>query len=101
MSNIVDFIARLGQDSHLRYAASSDVERELQRAGIPSELQAALLAADPRRLEALLGVQSNVCCMVHAPDDEEEDEEEDDAEEEEDEELTLRHPAVRRVASAG
>jgi hypothetical protein len=101
MSNIVDFIERLGQDSHLRYAASVDVERELQRAEIPPQLQAALLAADPRRLEALLGVQSNVCCMVHAPDDEEEEEDEDDAEEEEDEELTLRHLVVRRAASAG
>ena len=111
MSNIVDFLERLGRDAQLRYAASAEVEEALLRAQIAPALRAALLAEDSRRLEALLGVKANVCCMVHVPDDDDDDDDDDDEDEEdddqddgdddqEDDEPTSRRSVFRRVAAA-
>jgi len=107
MSNIVDFLERLGRDAQLRYAASAEVEEALLRAQIAPALRAALLAEDSRRLEALLGVKANVCCMVHVPDDdddddedEEDDDQDDSDDDQEDDKPTSRRSVFRRVAAA-
>ena len=96
MSNVIDFLERFGQDAGLRHAAADAVAEALRNAGIEPALQTAILNADQRSLQALLGADTNVCCMVHAPDEEEEEEgdEEEEEEEEDDDEKSQRHAAV-------
>ena len=90
MSNVIDFLERFGANANLRYAADDAVEAALKLAGIDEAVRAAIVAKDQRALEALLGADTNVCCVVNKPDDEEEeedDEEEDDEDEDEDDEF--------------
>lgn len=74
MSNVIDFLQRLGQDADLRHAPRTALELALAEAGI-----------DPA-LEALLGgANTNVCVMSPGKKEEEEEEDEDDFEDDEDE----------------
>lgn len=76
MSNVIDFLERMGQDARLCRASQSEVEVALANAQIDPELQMAILAGDPLKLELLLG-QNNVCCAFFpGKDDEDEDTEE-------------------------
>ena len=85
MSNVIDFLERFGQDAGLRYASDADIEAALREAGIDPAVRTAIVNCDQRALELLLGADTNVCCVVNAPDQEEEEEEEEDEEEEEEE----------------
>jgi len=85
VSNVIDFLQRLGQDADLRHAPRTQLEQALAEAGIDPELRAALLGSDQSKLEELLGVNTNVCAMI-APGKKEEDEEEDDEDDFEDDE---------------
>jgi len=101
VSNVIDFLERFGYDADLRYAPGDELEAALQVAGIDPAVRAAIVNNDQRALEALLGADANVCCMINKPDDEEEDEEEEEEEEEGDEEEdSIESPRriVRRVA---
>ena len=84
MSNVIDFLEKFGGDAHLRYASDDAVEAALKLAGIDEAVRAAIVAKDQRALEALLGADTNVCCMVERPDDEEEEEDDEDEDEDED-----------------
>jgi hypothetical protein len=87
VSNVIEFLQRLGEDADLRHAPRTQLELALAEAGIDPALREALLAADQRKLESLLGADTNVCAMVApAKEEEDEDEDEDDLEDEEDEE---------------
>ena len=83
MSNVIDFLERFGQDADLRHATDEAVAEALRNAGIEPALQAAVLDKDQRALEALLGADTNVCCMIYKEDEEEETEEEEDDEDDE------------------
>jgi len=83
--NVIDFLERFGQDAGLRYASGDVVAEALQQAGIEPALQAAILAKDQRTLQALLGSDTNVCCLIHKDDEEEEEETDEDEEDDEDE----------------
>ena len=76
MSNVIDFLERLGGDSSLRHAPLARVERAMLDAQMSPQLRAAVASGDQRVLEKLLGATPNVCCTVHAPlrEDEEDDE---------------------------
>ena len=67
MSNVIDFLERFGGDANLRYASDDAVEAALKLAGIDEAVQAAIVAKDQSALEALLGVDTNVCCIVNKP----------------------------------
>jgi hypothetical protein len=84
VSNVIDFLERFGGDAQLRYAADDEVESALKLAGIDQAVRAAIVSKDQRALEALLGADTNVCCLVEKPEDEEEDEVEDDEDDEDD-----------------
>jgi hypothetical protein len=85
MTNVVDFLDRVGRDVELRYATAEEIERVLAQAQIGPAVRDALLG-DGAQLEALLGAQPNICCMVHQPEEQpEEEEEEDDTDDEEEE----------------
>jgi hypothetical protein len=91
VSNVIDFLRQMGEDADLRHAPRKEPEQALADAATDPALRKALLAADQRQLESLLGADTNVFCMVAAPkreEDEEEDEDdldEDDEDEDEDE----------------
>jgi hypothetical protein len=85
VSNIIDFLERLGGDAGLRHASDDAVEAALKLAGIDQAVRSAIVSKDQSALEALLGADTNVCCMINKPDDEEEEEEDDDEDEDEDE----------------
>lgn len=95
MSDVIEFLERFGQDADMRYAADDAIAEALSNAGIESQLQSAILSKDQRALEALLGADTNVCCMVHTPDDDEEEEDEDEEHEDDKEEVTSRHQMDR------
>ncbi len=82
MSNLIDFLERIGQDAELRYAGRDMLEEALRSAGIDPALRAAIIGKDQRALEALMGAQPNICCTIHKEDEEEEEEEEPEEEEE-------------------
>lgn len=86
MSNVIDFLERLGQDADLAGASGEMLEEALRESGIDPALRVALLGKDQRTLEALLGVQSNVCCLIWKEDEEPKEGEEEEEEEPEEEE---------------
>jgi hypothetical protein len=101
VSNVIDFLERFGQDADLRHAGDEAVAEALRNAGIEPALQAAVLDKDQRALQALLGADTNVCCMVFKEDEEEETEEEEgdeDDEHEPDEDKPKAEVSSRRLA---
>jgi hypothetical protein len=85
MTNVVDFLDRVGRDAELRYATAEEIERVLAQEQIGPAMRGALFD-DGAQLEALLGAQPNICCMVHQPDEEPEEEEEEEPTDDEKEE---------------
>ena len=75
MSDLIDFLERMGGDSQSRFASGPGLEEALTRAGIAPTVRSAVLAGDQLRLESLIGASHNVCNLVDLPDEEEEDEE--------------------------
>ena len=62
MTDVIDFLERMGQDAQLRHASQDEVELALTNAEIAPELQTAILAKDQAHLETLLG-QVPLCAM--------------------------------------
>jgi hypothetical protein len=98
VSNVIDFLERFGQDADMRYASEDAIAEALGNAGIEPRLQSAILSNDQGALKALLGADTNVCCMVHAPDDDEDDDEDEDEEHEDDKEKVTSGHRLDRVA---
>jgi hypothetical protein len=72
MSDLIDFLDRMGGDSQLRVATGSRLEEALTRAGIAPNVRSAVLAGDQLRLEPLIGATHNICNLVDLPHEEEE-----------------------------
>ena len=85
MSNIIEFLERMGRDAHLRYVTGLELEAALTRAGIEPNLQAAILDGDQHLLESLVGAGPHICCLVHPPEEEESEEKDDEDREDKDE----------------
>lgn len=64
MSNVIDFLEKMGQDAQLRHASKNEVKLALANAQIDRELQTAVLARDQPRLEALLRGGFNCCYLL-------------------------------------
>src|SRR5688572_11495668 len=99
MSNIIDFLERLGKDAHLRRASDVELEQALVGAHIDPEVRDAILSRDQRRLESLLGANPNVCCMIHSPLREEDDEEQEQRAPDDGDESEPQEQAIRLAAS--
>jgi hypothetical protein len=97
MSNVINFLERMGQDAQLRHASRNEMELALAGTQIDPELQAAILAGNQLQLEALLERGPLYCLMFPVKEDEEESEE---SPSREGEEITL-HGTFRTVASVG
>ena len=102
MLKVVALLEKFGQSSRLHALSGEQLIQELKSAGAPIEVQEAILQQRARQLEALIGANKNVCCLVHAPQDEEPQDEQPQPEERQ---ATLhtasaQHGAARRVANA-
>jgi hypothetical protein len=86
VSNVIEFLERFGRDAELRHASDEAVNEALKAAGIDPALRLAIVDKDQGALERLLGADTNVCCMINAPDEEEEDDEDDEEEDEDEDE---------------
>lgn len=64
MSNIIDFLERMGQDAKLRNASDAEIDKALAKAQIAPAVRAAIFNEDQQELEKLLGATTNVCCMI-------------------------------------
>jgi hypothetical protein len=54
MSNVIDFLERMGADAALRAAGADELTRELTASGVEGDLAAAILAGDEDTLRARL-----------------------------------------------
>lgn len=73
MSDVIDFLEKLGQDSALRHATGAQLEGVLADAGLSPPIRVALANRDTDALVALLS-SGNVCCLINAPLEEQEEE---------------------------
>ena len=76
MPDVIDFLERMGQDAALRHAPEAELERAMRDAQMSPRARAALMSGSRAAIEAIVGAQGNVCCVVHAPLPEREDESE-------------------------
>jgi hypothetical protein len=86
VSNLIDFLERLGQDAQLRSANDEQMDEALRNAGLEPSLREVIFGEDRQTLEVLLDADANVCCMVYKEDEEEEEEPEEEEEDDEDDE---------------
>lgn len=77
MSNVIEFLERMGADATLRYAPPAEVERAAEAARLERRARTAIATGDGRRLGELLGARAALCCIVAVPEDEEEKDGED------------------------
>jgi hypothetical protein len=97
MSDVIDFLEKMGQDAQLRHGSQSEVELALTSAEIAPELQAAILANDQAHLETLLGQAP--LCVAYMPSEEEQDDETEETPSREPGEAP-EHTGLRAVISA-
>jgi hypothetical protein len=97
MSNVIDFLERMGQNGQLRHASQNEVEFALSHAQLNPDLQAAILAKDQSQLQILLG-QGLLYCMLSPSEEDDEDAEEGPSRD--GDEISLRS-VFRVAASAG
>jgi hypothetical protein len=64
MSNVIEFLERMGQDARLRHASRNTVESALLSAKIDADVRTAILTDDHRQLESLLGANPKMCCLI-------------------------------------
>jgi hypothetical protein len=102
MGNVVEFLARVGQDAALRHASAEEMAAELDAAGLAPDVSAQIHAGNAGGLRLLLG-QGVFFASLMPPgpnEDREEDEEDgrqDDEDEEGDEKLSLSSESPTRL----
>lgn len=67
MADVIEFLERMGRDAQLRHASGAALEQALRAAQMSPREQAALLAGDRAAIEAVIGAEGNVCCVVFVP----------------------------------
>jgi hypothetical protein len=64
MSNVIDFLERMGQDADLRHASRTEADSAMVAAHLDTAARAAIVAGDQPQLEQLLGATANTCCAI-------------------------------------
>ena len=78
MTEIIDFLQKLGQDARLRHAGYGEIRAALAAARIDKVAGDAILAGDERTLAQYLAAPSEICCLIFVPRREDEEPEKDD-----------------------
>lgn len=71
MADVIDFLEKMGQDAGLRHAPDAVLEQAMCDAQMNDRARAALMSGDRAAIEAAIGTQHNVCCMVFTPGEDE------------------------------
>ena len=71
MTDVIEFLERMGRDAELRHASSEVLQRAMRDAQMSPRAKAALMGGDRAEIEAVMGTEGNVCCLIHAPDPDE------------------------------
>lgn len=100
MSNVIDFLEKMGQDARLRYGSCADVETALEGERFEPALREAILARDHSKLGSALGQGILCCLMFPVKEGEEGEENEEESPSRDGEEITSRHRFVA-AGSAG
>lgn len=79
MTDVIEFLERMGQDAQLRHGSQNDIELAMTEATMAPELKLALLAKNQAKLEMLLGQLP--LCAIFLPGKEEEEDDQDESEE--------------------
>lgn len=69
MTQLIDALERMGQDSSLQHADRAQLDSRLAAMGIEDDARAVLLDGHPTQLENLLGASPNTCCLIVTADD--------------------------------
>jgi len=77
MTDVIEFLERMGRDAQLRHASEAVLEEAMRDAHLSAPARAALMGGDRAALKAVIGAHDNVCCMVNVPLPEGDDEESD------------------------
>lgn len=85
MSNVIEFLERMGADAELRHASKEDLAQALTDASVDEAVGAAIIARSTTDIYALLDQQRPMFHVQKEPGREDEDEEDEDDEEGEDE----------------
>jgi hypothetical protein len=67
MADIIEFLERMGRDAQLRHAPDAVLEQAMRAAQLSASARAALMGGDRADLEAVIGREGNVCCLIHTP----------------------------------
>src|SRR5690242_2723011 len=67
MADIIEFLERMGQDAQLRHASEAVLEQAMRDAQMSPRAAAALRVGDRAEIEAVIGAESDICCLVWAP----------------------------------
>ncbi|MGE7137346.1 hypothetical protein ACQKIE_06915 [Luteibacter sp. NPDC031894] len=86
MSNVIDFLERMGADAALRAAGADELTRELTASGVEGDLAAAILAGDEDTLRARLAPRTFYGIQL----DREKEDPDPEQERKDDEEATVR-----------
>lgn len=81
MTDVIDFLERMGQDAQLRHGSQDELELALSSTELAPELQSAILAKDQAQLETLLGQVPQCSVFFPSKEDEEQDDESEETEE--------------------
>jgi hypothetical protein len=73
MADVIGLLERIGQDAQLRHAGRAEIESMLTSSGLDPALRDALVGNDTGSLRTLLGANTDMCCLIHAPDDDDEE----------------------------
>jgi hypothetical protein len=71
MSDVIDFLERMGQNAGLRYGSRAEVEIALEDEDFEPLLQETILARDHAKLERALGQGVRCCLLFPVKEDEE------------------------------
>jgi len=83
MSNVIEFLEKLGQDAQLRDAPQEELAAALAEAQVEAPYCSAILAKDASQLQDLLGLRPMLYVLMPAEEEEEEDGEDEEEHEEE------------------
>lgn len=100
MSNVIDFIERMGQDARLRYGSRAELEIALENEDLEPSLQVAILTGDQAKLDRVLG-QGVLCCLLFPVKEGEEGGEGDDEQPSRDDEETTSASEHLAAACSG
>lgn len=73
MSNVINFLEKMGQDARLCHASQSEVGLVLAETPVTEEIRTAILARDHSGLNALLGQNVFFCMQFPVKEDDDED----------------------------